>query len=183
MSFPVTRGDPSVGPRAGPSSSEEVTASESSHIRELTMSRQTDPPDLMNPEQELAQRELQAEAKIDEVEPGIGNDFREIDEQGEPVMLMRPTPHGLLPIPPVVEALVAREEVRLLRDYGITPTPEARQRMVDSLTLQYDFDGIDIAYRRTNQGVEVVAVGLDEVGELIRTTPQEQRVDLVFGQG
>ena len=73
MSFPVTRGDPSVGPRAGPSSSEEVTASESSHIRELTMSRQTDPPDLMNPEQELAQRELQADAKIDEVEPGIGN--------------------------------------------------------------------------------------------------------------
>ncbi len=49
--------------------------------------------------------------------------------------------------------------------------------------LQYDFDGIDIAYRRTSQGVEVVAVGFEEVGELIRTTPQEQREGVVFGQG
>jgi hypothetical protein len=63
------------------------------------------------------------------------------------------------------------------------PTAEARQRMVDSLTLQYYFDGIDIANRRTSQGVGVVAVGLDEVGELIRTTPQEQREGVVFGQG
>ena len=55
--------------------------------------------------------------------------------------------------------------------------------MVDSLTLQYYFDGIDIAYRRTSQGVEVVAVGLQEVGELMRTTPQEQREGVVFGQG
>jgi hypothetical protein len=98
-------------------------------------------------------------------------------------VLARPKPHGLLPIPPEVEAVVAREEARLLKDHGITPTPEARQRMLDSLTLQYYFDGIDIAYRRTTQGVEVVAVGLDEVGELVRTTPQEQRADLVFGQG
>lgn len=55
--------------------------------------------------------------------------------------------------------------------------------MVDSLTLQHYFDGIDVAYRRTTQGVEAVAIGLDEVGELIRTTPQEQRDDIVFGQG
>jgi hypothetical protein len=147
------------------------------------MSRQTDTPDLMHPEQERDRRELQAEAKIDEVELGVGKDFREVDEQGEPVVLTRPKPHGLLAIPPEVETVVAREEVRLLKEHGITPTPEARQRMVDSLTLQYYFDGIDIAYRRTTQGVEVVAVGLDEVGELIRTTPQEQRADLVFGQG
>ena len=53
----------------------------------------------------------------------------------------------------------------------------------DSLALQYYFDGTDIAYRRTSVGVEVVAVGLEEVGELIRTTPQEQREGVVFGQG
>jgi hypothetical protein len=29
----------------------------------------------------------------------------------------------------------------------------------------------------------VVAIGLEEVGELIRTTPQEQREGVVFGQG
>jgi hypothetical protein len=106
-----------------------------------------------------------------------------VDEVGEPIVLARPKPHGLLAIPPEVEAVVAREEARLLKDHGISPTPEARQRMVDSLTLQYYFDGIDIAYRHTTHGVEVVAVGLDEVGELIRKTPQAQRADLVFGQG
>jgi hypothetical protein len=149
----------------------------------MTVNRQTETPDLMNSGQERNQSESQTEASVDEIELGIGVDFREVDEQGEPTVFMRPKPHGLLPIPPEIEAVVAREEARLHREYGITPTPEARQRMVDSLTLQYYFDGIDVAYRHTTQGVEVVAVGLDEVGELIRTTPQEQRADLVFGQG
>ena len=54
-------GDPRVGPRASPGSSEEVTAIESSRIRGLTMRRQTDTPDLMNPEQEPDQRESQTE--------------------------------------------------------------------------------------------------------------------------
>ena len=172
-----------MSPGADSTSSDEVTAGESSHMRGLTMRRQTDTPGLMNPEQEPDRKELQTELRIDEVELGIDKDFREVNEQGEPIVLTRPKPHGLIPIPPEVEAVVAREELRLLKEHGITPTPEARQRMVDSLTLQYYFDGIDIAYRRTPQGVEVVAVGLEEVGELIRTTPQEQREGVVFGQG
>ena len=176
-------GDSRVGPRAAPGSCVEVTAIDSSRIRGLTMNRQTDSRDLMNPEQKRDQRESQIDASIDEIELGIDKDFREVDEQGEPIVLTRPKPHGLLPVPPDVEAIVAREEMRLLTEHGITPTPEARQRMLDSLTLQYYFDGIDVAYRRTTQGVEVVAVGLAEVGDLVRTTPQEQRADLVFGQG
>ena len=172
-----------MSPGADSTPSDEVTAGESSHMHGLAMSRQTDSPGLMNPEQEPDRKELQTELRIDEVELGIDRDFREINEQGEPIVLTRPKPHGLIPIPPEVEAVVVREELRLLKEHGITPTPEARQRMVDSLTLQYYFDGIDIAYRRTPQGVEVVAIGLEEVGELIRTTPQEQREGVVFGQG
>jgi len=147
------------------------------------MRSQTESPGLTNPEQEPDRKESHTGLRIDEVELGIDKDFRELNEQGEPIVLTRPMPHGLIPIPPEVEAVVAREELRLLKEHGITPTPEARQRMVDSLTLQYYFDGIDIAYRRTSQGVEVVAVGLEEVGELIRTTPQTQREGVVFGQG
>ena len=79
------------------------------------MRRQTDTHDLMNPEQERDQRESQTEASVDEVELGMSKEFREVDVQGEPTVLTRPTPHGLLPIPPEVEAVVAREEVRLLR--------------------------------------------------------------------
>jgi hypothetical protein len=112
----------------------------------------------MNPEQELNRKESQTESTVDEVDLGIDKDFREVNEEGEPIVLTRPKPHGLIPIPPEVEAVVAREESRLLKEHGITPTPEARQRMVDSLTLQYYFDGIDIAYRHTPQGVGVPIV-------------------------
>jgi hypothetical protein len=149
----------------------------------LTMGRQTDTPDLMNPEDQRHRDESQTEPRLDEVDFGLGNDFREVDDHGEPLVLTRPKPHGLIPIPPEVETIVAREEARLLKEHGIIPTAEARQRLVDALTLQYYFDGIDIAYRRTPRGVEVVAVGLEEVGELIRTTPQEHREGVVFGQG
>jgi hypothetical protein len=96
---------------------------------------------------------------------------------------MRPKPHGLLTTPHQVETIVAEEEQRLLKKCGIVPTSEARQRMVDSLNLQYYFDGIDIAYRRTPHGVEVLAVGLEEVGAFLRETPPAQREGVVFGQG
>ena len=172
-----------MSPGAEPTSSDETAAGESPRMRGLTMRRQTDTPDLMNPEEAHSREEPETEPRLDELELGIGNDFREVDDHGEPLVLARPKPHGLIPIPPEVETIVAREEARLLKEHGIIPTAEARQRLVDSLTLQYYFDGIDIAYRRTPRGIEVVAVGLEEVGELIRTTPQEHREGVVFGQG
>jgi hypothetical protein len=140
----------------------------------------------MSPEPEQAKPDAEQageEPSWEEIELDFGKDFREVDEQGQPVVMSRPKPRGLLPVPPEVEAIVAKEEARLLNEHGIVPTPEARQRMVDSLTLQYYFDGIDIAYRRTPQGVEVLAVGLEELGEFLRTVPQEQREGVVFGQG
>ena len=87
-------------------------------------------------------------------------------------------PHGLLPVPPEVEQVVAREKVRLqpFMDQA------AEQRTRDDLTLQYYFENTLIAYRRTPQGVEVVAVGLDEIGELVKKIPPEQRPDVVIGR-
>jgi hypothetical protein len=147
------------------------------------MTRRTDTPDLANPEQVPDPRHSQTAPAIDELDLGVDRDFREVDQQCVPVVLSRPKPRGLLPVPGEVKVIIAKEEARLLKEHCIVPTPEARQRMIDSFTLQYYFDGIDIAYRRTTQGVEVVAVGLEEVGELIRTRPQDQRADVVFGQG
>jgi hypothetical protein len=145
----VTVGEPDMSRKATPNSSDETAAGESSCMRELTMRRQTDTPDLMNPKEEHDRKESETEPRLDEVELGIGMDFREVDEHGEPLVLTRPKPHGLIPVPSEVETIVAREEARLLEEHGMIPTAEARQRMVDSLTLQYYFDGIDIAYRRT----------------------------------
>jgi hypothetical protein len=152
-------------------------------MRGSTMGGRTETLHPRKPEPDRDRKESETAAGLEEVETGIGEEFQELDDHGEPIVTSRPKPRGLIPVPPEVEAVVAREQARLWKDHGIIPTPEARQRMVDSLTLQYYFDGIDIAYRRTPEGVEVVAVGLDEVGELIRTTPQGQREGVVFGQG
>ncbi len=169
-----------MSPGTKPESNGQGTPSVSSPIREFTMTTQTDSPGLTKCEQVPDPRHSQTAAGIDELDLGMDRDFREVDQQGVPVVLSRPKPRGLLPVPGEVKEILAKEEARLLKEHGIVPTPEARQRMIDSYTLQYYFDGIDIAYRRTTQGVEVVAVGLEEVSELIRLSPQDQRADVVF---
>ncbi len=105
-----------------------------------------------------------------------------------------PPPQPLSPLRPCIEAVRGNRSCRSLfqgqpghralsRTSTNRPRPEARKRVEDSLKLQYYFDGIDIAYRRIPQSLKVVAVGFVKVGELIRTTPQEQQEGVVFGQG
>jgi hypothetical protein len=88
-----------------------------------------------------------------------------------------PKPRGLLPVPPEVAEWVAREEARFLREHGLQITPEARQRMLDNETLHYYYDDAYIAYRRTPQGVEVLAVGWEEARGR-RLTHQEKWTSL-----
>ena len=83
---------------------------------------------------------------------------------------------------PEVEAIIAKEEARLLSEKGIVPTPEARQRMVDSFTLQYYYEGFYVAYRPTPQGPEVLAVGHEEIGQLLRGMDQGERLKIKVGQ-
>jgi hypothetical protein len=87
-----------------------------------------------------------------------------------------PSPlRGLLPTPPEVAKLVAREVKRL------PMTEEARRQITNDWTLQYYFGGHEIAYRRTPQGVEVLAAGLEEISQLLRTLPLSQRKGIIFG--
>jgi hypothetical protein len=146
------------------------------------MSRRTDTPDLMNPEREHDRTESQTEPSLDQLELGIGKEFREVDEQGVPVMMSRPKPRGLLPIPREVEQIIVKEEALLLNEHGIVPTPEARQRMVDTFTLQYYYEGFYVAYRPTSQGPEVLAVGDEEIGRLLRGMDQQERLKIKVRQ-
>lgn len=57
---------------------------------------------------------------------------------------------------------------------------EARRRLVEGLTLQYYFGGTDIAYRRTSEGVEVLAIG-PEIGDLFRRLPKDSHHDIILG--
>jgi hypothetical protein len=86
-----------------------------------------------------------------------------------------PKPRGPLPVPPRVEEIVAREEARIAETHGIRIAPEARKRMTDDLALQYDYEGSDVAGRETPQGIEVLAVGWDEIGQLVKDVPPDRR--------
>jgi hypothetical protein len=92
-----------------------------------------------------------------------------------------PKPRGLLAVPPRVAEQVAREEARIAREQGIQIAPEARQWMLDDWTLRYYYDGAYVAYRRTPQGVEVLAVGWEEASKYRREHPPETRRDVRIG--
>jgi hypothetical protein len=62
-----------------------------------------------------------------------------VDALNAPLVAARPKPRGLLAVPPEVEAVVAGEEARPPEKHGIPLVGEARQRLVDSLTLQYHY--------------------------------------------
>lgn len=91
-----------------------------------------------------------------------------------------PKPRGLIPVPPEVAEQAREEEARLEREDGIRITAEARKRMLDHWTLSWYFDNAYIAYRCTPEGVEVLAVGPDEVRRYLADHPLETRRDVVI---
>lgn len=111
-----------------------------------------------------------------------GLSFIEVDDKGVPLVMSRPKPLGILPVPAEVNTIIAKEKARLGTDKQIVPTPEALQRMEDLFTLQYYYEGFDVAYRRASQGVEVLAVGHDDIGRLLRGMDKEARRDIKVGQ-
>jgi hypothetical protein len=99
----------------------------------------------------------------------------EVDDQGVPLVESRPKPRGLLPVPPEVTEVVERQAERLRQSRGIVITENARRRMTDDLTRQFYYEGYYIAYRRTADGVEVLAVGAEEIGRWFdRATPSDR---------
>jgi hypothetical protein len=88
-----------------------------------------------------------------------------------------PKPRGLLPVPPEVEDDIAREQARLQLDF----TEEYAKLVRDSVTLRYYYEGTEVASRRTPRGVEVLAVGWDEVKRFLEETPPEQQEDVDIG--
>jgi hypothetical protein len=92
-----------------------------------------------------------------------------------------PKPRGLLAVPPEVAEQVASEEARIAREKGIQITAETRQWMLDDWTLRYYYDGTYVAYRRTPQGVEVLAVGWEETRKYLDDRSPDYRPDIEIG--
>lgn len=94
----------------------------------------------------------------------------------------RPKPRGLLPVPPEVRELAAQKLDKISKSHRVIPTDDAVRRVIDSLTLQYYYEGFDVAYRMTPQGVEVLAVGHEEIGQLVRGASESERASMTIGQ-
>jgi hypothetical protein len=85
-------------------------------------------------------------------------------------------PRGLMPTPPQVAELVERE----LKAAGVPVSDRERQRITDIFNLQFYFRGEPVAYRRTPQGLEVLAAGRQEVDELYAKLSQAERQGIIL---
>jgi hypothetical protein len=83
-----------------------------------------------------------------------------------------------LPVPPEVAEHVEKEAARAQAEHGFTLTPEAKQRMLNEGTLDWYYRDQWVSYRETPQGVEVLAVGLEEMGALAQRLTAEERADI-----
>jgi hypothetical protein len=92
-----------------------------------------------------------------------------------------PKPRGLLAVPPEVAEQMASEEARVVREFGGPMPAELRQQLLDDWTLRYYYDEAYVAYRRTPQGVEVLAVGWDEASKYMDDRSPEWRPDIRVG--
>jgi hypothetical protein len=106
---------------------------------------------------------------------GLGSRSRLVEQGPAPATLLRP--RGLLPVPAEVEAEVRRQEAKHAM------TAEYRNTLRDRLALEHYFADVEVAFRRTPHGIEVLAAGLDEIAEFLRTSTPPQRQGVVHGVG
>jgi len=85
-------------------------------------------------------------------------------------------PIRCLPTPPEVKRAADRE-VEDMAAQGRPIVGEARERLLEELKLRYYFGGQPFAYRQTDQGKEVLAVGFKNMRRLFgELTPEEDEV-------
>jgi hypothetical protein len=87
-------------------------------------------------------------------------------------------PRGLLPVPSWVEEATAEDRAGMEQYY----TEEYAQRCRNYMTLRYWYEGHYIAWRETSAGVEVLAVGGEEVSKLLRQTSPDERRGIRSGE-
>jgi len=96
------------------------------------------------------------------------------------------TEHTQPKLPPRPTVFEAPQEVtdRIARDYAAYGE-EARAQLLMNWTLGYyfrDMTGVPVAYRPHPKGVEVLALGLDEVAAFRKGMPLEEQRKYTFGE-
>jgi hypothetical protein len=96
---------------------------------------------------------------------------RIIDENNPRYCGPLPKPRGLLPVPPEIAEQISREQAAQQPYY----TDDYAKLTRDDWTLRYYYEGEEVACRSTAEGVEVLAVGPEEVRRFFQDTPPELR--------
>jgi hypothetical protein len=96
---------------------------------------------------------------------------RIIDESNPRYRGPLPKPRGLLPVPPEIAEEVSRAQASRQPYY----TDDYAKLTRDDWTLTYYYEGETVASRSTPEGVEVLAVGPEEVRRYYQETPSENR--------
>ena len=96
---------------------------------------------------------------------------RIIDESNPRYRGPLPKPRGLLPVPPEIAEEVSRDQAAHQPNYSDDYAKLTR----NNWTLTYYYEGETVACRSTADGVEVLAVGPEEVRRFYQETPPENR--------
>jgi hypothetical protein len=116
-----------------------------------------------------------AKKTIEAVTLGIGS--RASLAKGKHKQPSHSQPRGLLAVPGEVEAEIKKQEATHVMNAVY------RKTLSDHLTLEHYFPDVEVAFRRTLNGIEVVAVGMEEIAEFRQTTAPEERQGVVYGVG
>jgi hypothetical protein len=101
---------------------------------------------------------------------------RIIDETAPRYCGPLPKPRGLLPVPPEIAEEVARDQVTHQPNFS----DEYAKLTRDDWTLRYYYEGEMVLCRTTPEGIEVLAVGPDEVGRYYEETPTEDQQGVIL---
>ena len=96
---------------------------------------------------------------------------RIIDESNPRYRGPLPKPRGLLPVPPEIAEELAH--VQASHEPGFSD--EYARMTCDDWTLRYYYEGETVASRSTPAGVEVLAVGWEEVSRFFEQTPDAEQ--------
>jgi hypothetical protein len=89
-----------------------------------------------------------------------------------------PPPRGLLPVPPEIQEQIAKDQSANQPYY----TDEYAKLIRDDWTLRYYYEGAPVLCRTTPAGIEVLAAGLEEIGQLMQNMSQEELLGVTFKQ-
>jgi hypothetical protein len=92
--------------------------------------------------------------------------FRRLDAVA---YLQRPSPRGVLYVPPEIEQLVADQ----LRDKSAPP--EERKKLIETYVLRYYFGGQEVICRDSPDGLAVLAAGPEEVPALLSKMTEQEK--------